>query len=366
MAERTETTEVYDNHGEIDLAGAANVYTATTARAISGYFKGLRICGKANHTNNGATTLNVNGIGAVAVRKSGNTALVGGEIVSGQYYDFLYETTNSVWQLLNPTVTIGAGSIGTTELADNAVTNAKLADMAASTIKGRAVGAGTGDPTDLTPAQATAILDAFTSALKGLVPASGGGTTTFLRADGTFAAPVAHFERAYAVNLSSAANQDIPLATYDAFTVHILQMTFATDNNQLHVRFSDDNGSTFEAGASDYAWSQVCSIATSAVAESDDADSEIQIGRTGAGNGIGNAAGEYLTLALDIIPAAGARPKGLHWRGHYKDPSTRIIQTVGSGVFNGNTNPINYMRLFAAAGGNITAGGVFVFGYRYS
>ena len=37
----------------------------------------------------------------------------------------------------------------------------------------------------------TALLDAFTSALKGLAPASGGGTTNFLRADGTWAAPPA-------------------------------------------------------------------------------------------------------------------------------------------------------------------------------
>jgi hypothetical protein len=35
----------------------------------------------------------------------------------------------------------------------------------------------------------TALLDLFTTALKGLVPASGGGTTNFLRADGNWAAP---------------------------------------------------------------------------------------------------------------------------------------------------------------------------------
>lgn len=42
----------------------------------------------------------------------------------------------------------------------------------------------------MTQAQATALLNLFTSSLQGLVPASGGGTTNFLRADGTFAAPV--------------------------------------------------------------------------------------------------------------------------------------------------------------------------------
>ena len=35
----------------------------------------------------------------------------------------------------------------------------------------------------------TALLSAFTSSLKGLVPLSGGGTVNFLRADGTFAVP---------------------------------------------------------------------------------------------------------------------------------------------------------------------------------
>ncbi len=40
-----------------------------------------------------------------------------------------------------------------------------------------------------TSAAQTALLDIFTSGAKGLVPASGGGTTNFLRADGTFAVP---------------------------------------------------------------------------------------------------------------------------------------------------------------------------------
>lgn len=47
---------------------------------------------------------------------------------------------------------------GATTIANNAVTNAKAADMAEATIKGRAAGAGTGDPTDLTAAQALTLL----------------------------------------------------------------------------------------------------------------------------------------------------------------------------------------------------------------
>ena len=73
-------------------------------------------------------------------------------------------------------------------IANDAVTNAKLANMATARIKGR-VTAGTGDPEDLTGTQATTLLDVFGAAAKGLAPASGGGTTNFLRADGTWTAP---------------------------------------------------------------------------------------------------------------------------------------------------------------------------------
>jgi len=44
-------------------------------------------------------------------------------------------------------------------------------------------------PSYLTPTQVTADLNVFTTSLQGLAPASGGGTTNFLRADGTWAAP---------------------------------------------------------------------------------------------------------------------------------------------------------------------------------
>jgi hypothetical protein len=44
-------------------------------------------------------------------------------------------------------------------------------------------------PQDLTETQVTAMLNLFTSSLQGMVPASGGGTVNFLRADGTWDVP---------------------------------------------------------------------------------------------------------------------------------------------------------------------------------
>lgn len=49
------------------------------------------------------------------------------------------------------------------DVIDDSITNAKLANMAQTTIKGRAAAAGTGDPTDLTATQARTILDTNTT-----------------------------------------------------------------------------------------------------------------------------------------------------------------------------------------------------------
>lgn len=81
----------------------------------------------------------------------------------------------------------GTGSFAAT-IAAGSVTLAKQADVATARIMGR-VTAGTGSQEALTGTQATTLLDTFTTSLKGLAPASGGGTTNFLRADGTWAAP---------------------------------------------------------------------------------------------------------------------------------------------------------------------------------
>jgi hypothetical protein len=59
-----------------------------------------------------------------------------------------------------------------TQVADGILTNAKLANMADSTIKGRAVGAGSGVSTDLTAAQAAAIVGSVGGALKSKIIAS--------------------------------------------------------------------------------------------------------------------------------------------------------------------------------------------------
>lgn len=92
---------------------------------------------------------------------------------------------------------ITVSSSGATWTIDNnVVSNAKLADVATATFKGRTT-AGTGAPEDLTATQATALLNALvgdsgSGGTKGLAPAPAAGDAAankFLKADGTWAAP---------------------------------------------------------------------------------------------------------------------------------------------------------------------------------
>jgi hypothetical protein len=73
-----------------------------------------------------------------------------------------------------------------TTIANGTVTLAKMANLTAPVFVGRTT-AGAGVPEALSPTQATAMLNVFASSLKGLVPSPAGATTTFLRADGTWA-----------------------------------------------------------------------------------------------------------------------------------------------------------------------------------
>jgi hypothetical protein len=63
-----------------------------------------------------------------------------------------------------------------------------LATIATARVLGNVTGS-TAAPVAITGTQLTTLLDPFSSSLKGAVPASGGGTTNFLRADGSWAVP---------------------------------------------------------------------------------------------------------------------------------------------------------------------------------
>lgn len=117
-------------------------------------------------------------------------AAISGIISDGDKGDITVSGGGVTWN-------IDSGAVGTGELAADAVTNAKLTNMATQTFKGRTT-AGTGDPEDLSIAQAKTMLNLtgtnsgdqtsivgitgslaeFNTALTGADFATGGGTAT--------------------------------------------------------------------------------------------------------------------------------------------------------------------------------------------
>jgi hypothetical protein len=76
--------------------------------------------------------------------------------------------THTLASITNAGALAALNQVGTAQISDDAVTNVKLANMTAATFKGRAAGAGTGDPTDLTAAQAKTALAISTADVSGL------------------------------------------------------------------------------------------------------------------------------------------------------------------------------------------------------
>ena len=118
------------------------------------------------------------------------------DLTGAQVAAFLPEFSFTTAGLVPPSVSASLkvlGDGGWTNISggmiiENTIPNNRLQQVAALTFKGNSAGS-VGNVQDMTAAEATAILDLFTTSLKGLAPASGGGTTNFLRADGTWGVP---------------------------------------------------------------------------------------------------------------------------------------------------------------------------------
>jgi hypothetical protein len=118
-------------------------------------------------------------------------------------------------------------------VAAGVINNTKLANMNANSIKGNNTGSAT-TPLDLTATQTTAMLDAVTTAAKGLAPASGGGTTNFLRADATWAPPPGGTGK-YAAVLTGTTSPETVTHNLNTRDVHVTVLNGATPYTAVEV-----------------------------------------------------------------------------------------------------------------------------------
>lgn len=204
--------------------GTANAQTVTLDSAFTalGTFKVCIITATLGVT--GAATLDVNAIGAKPWKKytaAGEVDLQTGDVIASMKCINVYSSAagggSGAWILLNPATAainaaektallasaefteavqdvagalfITAGDLTWTYSDVGNTLSAVVANGAITTVKmgGDVTVAGKAMLTAATAAAQTALLSVATTGLKGLVPAPGGGTTTFLRDDMTFA-----------------------------------------------------------------------------------------------------------------------------------------------------------------------------------
>ena len=83
-------------------AGASDAYVVTLSPVPSAYVAGMMVRFRANTSNTGTATLNVNSLGATTIVKGFNTVLDDNDIVAGQICTVIYDATNTRFILLNP------------------------------------------------------------------------------------------------------------------------------------------------------------------------------------------------------------------------------------------------------------------------
>ncbi|HBC94311.1 MAG TPA: hypothetical protein DCZ10_15790 [Pelotomaculum sp.] len=78
--------------------GAANTYAVTLNPAPGSYVEGMAVAVKINTNNTGASTLNVNGLGAKTIKKPNGSDVVSGNLKAASVYTMRYNGTNFILQ----------------------------------------------------------------------------------------------------------------------------------------------------------------------------------------------------------------------------------------------------------------------------
>lgn len=123
--------------------GSGDAITATYTPALTALVDGQLCFVRTTAANTTTTpTFSPNGLTARVITKFGGTALAVGDTVAGlQELILRYNLANPRWELLNPAIAVvGAGTVGTAQLQNSAVTYAKIQNVTAARLIGNPTG----------------------------------------------------------------------------------------------------------------------------------------------------------------------------------------------------------------------------------
>jgi len=153
-------------------------------------------------------------------------------------------------------------------------------------------------------------------------------------------------------------------STYKMYRLDVINAVPASDDDEAWLRVSEDGGSTFKAGATDYGHSSSGSFdGVGNDTGSVDAD-KILLTDDAATNSVGSTAGESFSAEIYITnPSESALRKLIRAAVVYIDAGDRLWVVSVAGRYKGTTNAIDGIR-FLFETGNITSGLFKLYGIR--
>lgn len=215
----------------------------------------------------------------------------------------------------------------------------------------------------------------FGSAAQGNVPASGGGTANFLRADGTWAAPGGGTPAEVLLGTINASNQQYVnvtsyiTSTYDSYKIVAEDVTIsAYQATEFYFQLSQNNGSTWVAGTNYYWVTNIASAYSGAVSIGGQyqwgAPSVMLTGGQGTGQGI-SAAPYSLNFELNIRkPLLTNIYKLIDWNlsaQFYGAAANAFLMDFRGTAWYFPTAAINAIRFYFGTG-NIASGKFSIYG----
>lgn len=150
--------------------------------------------------------------------------------------------------------------------------------------------------------------------------------------------------------------------TYDEYVLQLTNIVPATDAADLWVRVSEDAGSSFKAGATDYIYDYnlvLNDASNNPIGSAGDTKLRVTGGIYNTASK-GGTCGEIRFFA----PSATSQNKHFKWAlSGVRNAATTLYSMDGAGVFVLDTNAINAIRLMFSSG-NITSGTVALYGVR--
>jgi len=151
-------------------------------------------------------------------------------------------------------------------------------------------------------------------------------------------------------------------STYDTFWISFQGVQPTNDAEIMYLRTSTDNGSTYDSGASDYAWSSSGTNDGGTIdPEGSSADTQISLAGDQSSEELGNSTNETLSGNLTIYNPLDTQWTKFNFNFTYLDLSGDSNSLTGGGA-RLSTADVDALRIFMATG---TINGLFkLYGFK--